>query len=870
MPQPISHLKDKELPAIPPWLSYGVLYLVCAQLSAQLPALEASMTPLWFASGVALAGMVTHGYRLWWSILIAGVIHGLIVGLPPVTGFGMALARVAEALVGWLLLVALTKTDVHLSEPRPTVNFIFLGVMIAPLAGAGLGTAALWSGGMATESSALSTFTTWWASDALGTLLVTPLMLHWKLQLTRRAPLLRYLELAALAVATLLVFHFVFGTGLPDFLHKYPLSFIPLPLLVWALFRFDYPVTMGTLIALAILSILGTSEGFGAFFQGNAYESLTLLQVYIGIMGTTALIAKSTIEGRQHVMGKLALAGEVIDNTPDAVIVTSATGTILSANPAFFRHTGYKRSEILHKPVSILKSGHHDATFYADMLQQIKTLGSWQGEIWNRQKNGEVLPEWLSISSVHDTNGVATHYIGVYSDIARQKQIQERIHRLAYYDLLTGLPNRQLFHDRLEQAVNYASRYNHHIALFFMDLDRFKNINDTLGHAVGDKVLGLTAERLQGCLRSVDTLGRMGGDEFLVILQELKEDFDSVLVAEKIIRAFNEPLSLGDNNLFLTPSIGIALYPRDGDNPTDLLKHADAAMYRAKSLGGNNFQFFSSEMTEPFRWNLAVETALRQDTDQNGIQLLYQPQFDLQTGAIVGLEALARWYHPDLGSVSPENFFRVAENTGLIHKLGLQILANACRQLEEWEAAGVEGITLAVNVSTIQLKQRDFCQQVAEILKQIRIKNNGLELEITETSIMENAEFMETALKEISDLGLQIAVDDFGTGYSSLSYLKRLPIDRLKIDKSFIDDIPDSGNDAAICCAIVALGHSLNLKVLAEGVENERQMEFLRDENCDEMQGYLLGKPVSGKEVVEMFRMNYWHTPGQKAAQSSK
>ncbi|OOZ36388.1 hypothetical protein BOW51_07325 [Solemya velesiana gill symbiont] len=828
-------------------------------MSGQLPVLDTSVSPLWFAAGIAVAGMIKHGYGIWWAILTASLLDSLLSGLPWPAALGMALPGTAEAIIGCWLITRFTHADTLLTTTRSTVQFILLCVLLAPVSGALLGTMALWASGMIDEASALSNFLTWWSGDAAGVLLIAPLALTWKLKLDALSPL-EYFELLILGFATIVVFHYVFGSGLPDHLHNYPLTFVPLPLLVWAIFRFGHPVTMSALIALAVLSILGTSEGFGAFSRGNVQESLVLLQIYIGIMGITTLIAKGAIEERQYIQGQLALAGQVIDNSPDAVIVTNADGTIISANPAFYKHTGYSKEEIEGQPIGIMKSGHHDKHFYANMLDQIKTLGAWQGEIWNRQKNGEVLPEWLSISAMRSIDDLITNYIGVYSDIARQKQIQERIHRLAYYDLLTGLPNRQLFHDRLEQAVNYAGRYDHHMALLLMDLDRFKNINDTLGHAVGDKVLGHVAERLQGCLRSVDTLGRMGGDEFLIILQELKEDFDTVLVGEKIIRAFTDPLQIDGHELFLTPSIGIALYPRDGDNSSDLLKHADAAMYRAKSLGGNNFQFFSTEMIEPFRWNLAVENALRHGAEQNSIQLFYQPQFDLQTGAIIGLEALSRWEHPDLGVVPPENFIKVAENTGLIHKLGLQSLHNACQQLETWEQAGIKGLTLAVNVSSIQLKQRDFIDKVAQIIESTRIEHNSLELEITESSLMENAEFMEMALQELSALGLQIAVDDFGTGYSSLNYLKKFPIDRLKIDKSFIDDIPGSSNDAAICCAIVALGHSLNLRVLAEGVENKQQMEFLRKENCDEMQGYLLSKPVSGKEVIEMIRQEFWHT----------
>ncbi|MES9872031.1 MAG: EAL domain-containing protein [Candidatus Sedimenticola sp. 6PFRAG7] len=867
MGQLLGKIGQSEMPSIPPWLSYGVLYFVCARLSAELPALETAASPLWFASGIALAGMLKHGYRIWWSIFIAVILDALLREIPLPASLGMAASATLEALLACWLMNRFSHTEYILTETRTVMLFILMCVLLAPVSGAALGTLSLWTGGAIDQTSALNTFITWWSGDAAGILLVTPLALNWTLKFTHWPPL-KYLEAIALGIATLLVFHYVFGSGLPVKLHNYPLTFMPVPLLVWALFRFGYPVTMSTLIALAVLSMLGTSAGFGAFYLGNINESLVLLQIYIGIMGFTTLIAKSSIEERQQIQDKLSLAGEVIEYTPDAVIITDARGTILAANPAFYKHTGHSKDEIENQPVGILKSGHHDKEYYADILDQLKTLGSWQGEVWNRQKNGEILPEWLSISAVRSADGTVTNYIGVYTDIARQKQIQERIHRLAYYDMLTGLPNRQLFHDRLEQAVNYAGRYSHHMALFFMDLDRFKNINDTLGHATGDKVLGLAAQRLQGCLRNVDTLGRMGGDEFLIILQELKEDFDSVLVAEKILRTFKEPLQLDGHELFLTPSIGVALFPRDGDNPSDLLKHADAAMYRAKSLGGNNFQFFSSEMAEPFKWNLAVENALRQGAEQNAIKLLYQPQFDLQTGAIIGLEALSRWHHPELGSVSPENFIKVAENTGLIHKLGLQTLHNACKQLELWEQSGIEGLTLAVNVSTVQLKQRDFIEHVAQILDSTKTPHNRLELELTETSLMENAEFMEMALEELSNLGLQIAVDDFGTGYSSLSYLKKLPIDRLKIDKSFIDDLPDSSNDAAICCAIIALGHSLNLRVLAEGVETEPQMEFLRKENCDEMQGYLLGKPVTGEEVIEMIRQGFWHT--SKMGQSSK
>jgi diguanylate cyclase (GGDEF)-like protein len=394
----------------------------------------------------------------------------------------------------------------------------------------------------------------------------------------------------------------------------------------------------------------------------------------------------------------------------------------------------------------------------------------------------------------------------------------------------------------------------------FIDLDRFKNINDTLGHSSGDKALALAAQRMQECVRQTDTLARLGGDEFTIILQDINEEFDAVLVAEKLLHVFKAPIRLDQHELYLTPSIGIALFPDNGSSVDELIKFADTAMYRAKELGGNRYQLFDSNMSEPFHWNLEVETALRHAIENNAIKLLYQPQFDLHTGAIVGLEGLARWNDPTLGMISPGTFIRVAETTGLIYPLGEQVLNLATQQAIQWGKQGIDGLRIAVNVSTLQLKQQEFFDRVKAITERCRGSGNSIELEITETSLMENAEFMVEVLTRFARVGVAVAVDDFGTGYSSLSYLKRLPIDLLKIDQSFVRDLPGNSNDTAICRAIIAMAHSLNLRVLAEGVESEEQMQFLRKENCDEMQGFLYSKPISADEIAEMIRQGFWHT----------
>ncbi len=437
--------------------------------------------------------------------------------------------------------------------------------------------------------------------------------------------------------------------------------------------------------------------------------------------------------------------------------------------------------------------------------------------------------------------------------------MQERIHRLAYYDALTGLPNRQLFTDRLNQALKYSGRHNSRLALFFLDLDRFKNINDTLGHSIGDKVLQMTAERLTKCVRQTDTLARIGGDEFTIIIQDVNEDFDAILVAEKVVNAFREPLLVDDHELYITPSIGISLFPDDGNNSEELIKHADTAMYRAKELGGNGFQFFAADMSDPIRWNLTVENALRRAVEQGTIQVVYQPQFDIRSGNIIGLEALARWHHKGPEETPPEVFIKVAEDTGLIHRLGDQIMETACRQMMRWIKEGITDLKVSVNISPLQLKQGDFTERLRRIVENSGVSPRQIELEITEGSLMENAGIMEGLLNLLSVQGFQIAIDDFGTGYSSLSYLKRLSIDRIKIDKSFIHETPDNTNDTAICRAIISMAHSLKLKVIAEGVENDQQMEFLRQERCDEVQGYIYSQAVGPKEVSEMIRQGYWH-----------
>ncbi|PLX62210.1 EAL domain-containing protein [Sedimenticola selenatireducens] len=844
---------------IPPWLIYGLVYFLAAQISLLFTSLEGNVSPIWFASGIALGGILLHGYAVLPGILLGALATALLNDHSWMVSGGLSIGILLEAIIGYWLMVQFSAPRKLLIKPVHFARFLLFCVAIAPLFSAIIGSLILWRTGTLSTATLPSSIGTWWVGDSVGILILTPLLMTWRSQhvagTTRPA-----VEWLALAIATLLVCGLLFGGYLPEHLQHSPITFMLAPLVVWCVLRFDIRTTSLLTLFMAVSALAGTTLGYGPFSGGEDRFAVVFLQIYFGTICATALIGKVILDERQISQHELKLAAKVIQHSPDAIVVTDKDGRIVSANPAFINNTGYSPGELLGKNISLLDSGYHDSRFFTDMWNHINQQGEWSGEIWNRNKSGTILPEWLNIIALENGDNKPGHYLGIYSDVARQQQVMDRIHRLAYYDILTKLPNRQLFNDRLDQALKYAGRNNQLLGLLFIDLDRFKNINDTLGHSSGDKALALAAKRMQECVRQTDTLARLGGDEFTVILQDVNEDFDTVLVAEKILQVFKSPIQLDQHELYLTPSIGIALFPDNGSTVDDLIKFADTAMYRAKELGGNNYQLFDSNMSEPFHWNLEVETALRRAIENSALKLLYQPQFDLHTGAIVGLEGLARWNDPELGIISPGTFIRVAENTGLIHQLGEQVLTIATQQAIQWGKQGITGLRISVNVATLQLKQQEFFDRVKAITGCCRNCGNSIELEITETSLMENAEFMEEVLVRLADIGLEVAVDDFGTGYSSLSYLKRLPIDLLKIDQSFVRDLPSNSNDTAICRAIIAMAHSLNLRVLAEGVETEEQMQFLRKENCDEMQGFLYSKPISADEISEMIRQCFWHT----------
>ncbi|MDN6856769.1 EAL domain-containing protein [Pseudomonas sp. CAN2814] len=579
---------------------------------------------------------------------------------------------------------------------------------------------------------------------------------------------------------------------------------------------------------------------------------LSAHRITIGNDDCMLTIARDITE-RQQMQEKLHLAATVFESTAEGVMITDARQQIVAVNRAFSEITGYSEQEALGSSPRLLASGQHDSSFYVALWHQLNDEGHWQGEIWNRRKNHELYPEWLTISAVRNAVGELTHYVGVFADISTLKYAQAKLDYQAHHDPLTGLPNRLLFESRLNASLKEAQEDNHQGAVLFLDLDRFKHINDSLGHPVGDLLLKSIATRLREQLRDVDTVARQGGDEFIILLPGLHHALDAEHVANKLLQCFDKPFIAGEQEFFVSASIGICLYPGDGGDVATLVKNADAAMYRAKAQGRNRVEFYTRELTFQATERMALEHELRRALESDQLQLYYQPKLSLSSGQLVGAEALIRWKHPQFGSISPDRFIPLAEENGLILPLGDWVLREACRQMSRWQDSHAAFGPLSVNLAGAQLRQTNLVERIRELLAHYDLQPSRLQLEITESFLMHQTEEALSILHSLKHLGVQLAIDDFGTGYSSLSYLKQLPLDTLKIDQSFVHGLPDDPHDAAIARAIIALGRSMNLTVIAEGVEHEAQERFLEAEGCDQIQGYALSAPLPADAFANRF-----------------
>jgi len=550
-------------------------------------------------------------------------------------------------------------------------------------------------------------------------------------------------------------------------------------------------------------------------------------------------------------MRKLSSA---IAQTADAVMITDRQGNIEYVNPAFETMTGYSRADVLGARSNILKSGRQGETFYQRMWSTILAGEPFSDVLVNRRKDGSLYYEEKTITPLKDAYGTITHFVSTGRDITERMQTQEQLQYLAQHDALTELPNRVLLLDRLKQGLARARWHRRLVAVLFVDLDRFKTINDTLGHEVGDRLLQQLAERFRRSVREGDTVARFGGDEFVILLDDVANESDIAAIAKKVLETLAPPFEIDDQRLYITASIGISLYPNDGEDSGTLLKHADIAMYRAKELGKNTYQFFAADMSARAFERLSLETRLRHALDRGEFMLVYQPQVDVVSGRVVGVEALLRWQHPDFGLVLPGDFIASLEETGLIVPVGNWVMSTACMQLHDWRAAGHTDLQMAVNLSPRQLQSDGFTAWIKHALSAHDIPPGQLELEITENVLLRQAGLAHDALEGLRMLGVRLAIDDFGTGYSSLAYLQRFSIDTLKIDRSFVHDIPDDPDDSAITTAIAALARSLQLEMVAEGVETEAQREFLQSLGCTTMQGHLFSRPLPAEEVSQLLK----------------
>ncbi|GAB7528517.1 hypothetical protein PS3A_09250 [Pseudomonas sp. 3A(2025)] len=546
-------------------------------------------------------------------------------------------------------------------------------------------------------------------------------------------------------------------------------------------------------------------------------------------------------------------AAMAVDHTVEGVMITDARQRIRAINRAFSQITGYSEPEAIGRTPRLLASDQHDSTFYAALWHRLNAEGHWQGEVCNRRKNGDIWPCWLTISVVRDPAGATTHFVAIFADISSLKHTQTRLDHQAYHDPLTGLPNRLLFETRLHKALQHSQETGSLGAVLFLDLDRFKHINDSLGHTTGDLLLKAIAQRLKDHLRDIDTVARLGGDEFVVLLPGLLQASDAHSIARKLLASFSTPLQAGDHQLMVSTSIGSCLFPSDGTDAVTLIKHADTAMYRSKAKGRNRVEAYTRDLSTGLHERINLEHQLRHAIERNELTLHYQPIIGLPHQQMVGAEALLRWHHPQLGEIPPKRFITLAEESGSILTIGNWVLENACRQLQQWRRHHPTFGPLSINITGTQLRQPCLIERIRYLLTRYQLTPGSLQLEIAEHGIMGQAEHTLSALEDLKQLGIQLAIDNFGTGYSSLGYLKRLPLDTLKIARSFTRGLPDAQHETAIVHAIIALGRSLQLTVVAKGVETPEQQQWLIDAGCQHLQGHLISPALSASEFEETY-----------------
>ncbi|KMT54779.1 phosphodiesterase DibA [Pseudomonas fildesensis] len=598
-----------------------------------------------------------------------------------------------------------------------------------------------------------------------------------------------------------------------------------------------------------LIEFLDNPSDLNLWLQVRGYAWVVLSALVIYLMCARFARAHQLQQPLKESRDRLRQAAAVFDCTREGVLVSDAKGLIVHVNRAFMEITGYQRDDVMGQQPSLFKSGRHSSSFYQQMFQTLECTGEWSGEIWNRRKSGEIYPQWQTIRVIHDDQGQVSHYVAVFSDISAIKDSEHELAHLAHHDPLTDLPNRLLFTDRAEQALASAQVHKRGCALLLLDLDHFKIINDSLGHNVGDQLLKLVGERLKGLFGSGVTLARLGGDEFAVLVESCPQVIQAAALAQHMLDAMKQPFIFDGNQLFISASIGISLFPSDALSAEQLLRNADSALFKAKSAGREGYALYTEELTAHAQNRVEIASEMRRAIEQQELRVYYQPVHDLQDRRLVGVEALVRWQHPERGLVPPSEFIPIAERTGLIADIDAWVMDQACRQMCRWLAEGAPLSFIAVNVSSRLFARRELYDQVAQVLHDTGLDPAFLELEVTESAVMGDPEMALEQLHRLRELGLRLAIDDFGTGYSSLLRLKRLPVQKLKIDQGFVAGLPWDEDDAAIVRVVIALAKSMGMQVHAEGIEQVEQAQFLLDHACDLGQGYWFGKPMPADEI---------------------
>lgn len=598
-----------------------------------------------------------------------------------------------------------------------------------------------------------------------------------------------------------------------------------------------------------LINFIDEPWALGRWLQARGYVWVSLSALVIYWIGRRFARAHALQQPLKENRERLRQAAAVFDCTREGVLVTDTQGLIVHVNRAFMEITGYQCEDVMGQRPSLFKSGRHSAHFYQQMFQALESTGEWSGEIWNRRKSGEVYPQWQTIRVIHDDQGKVSHYVAVFSDISAMKNSEHELAHLAHHDPLTDLPNRLLFTDRAEQALASAQVHKRGCALLLMDLDHFKIINDSLGHNVGDQLLKLVAERLSGLFGPGVTLARLGGDEFAVLAESCPQVVQAAALAQRMLNAMKDPFIFDGNQLFISASIGISLFPSDALSAEQLLRNADSALFKAKSAGREGYALYTEELTAHAQHRVEIAGELRRALDQHELRVYYQPVHDLHDSRLVGVEALVRWQHPERGLVPPGEFIPIAERTGLIAEIDAWVMDQACRQMCQWLADGAPLSFIAINVSSRLFARRELYEQVVQVLHTTGLDPAFLELEVTESAVMDDPEVALEQLHRLRELGLRLAIDDFGTGYSSLLRLKRLPVQKLKIDQGFVAGLPWDEDDAAIVRVVIALAKSMGMQVHAEGIEQVEQARFLLDQECDMGQGYWFGRPMPADEI---------------------